>query len=163
MSLAHVWYELTVTLADNGANVVTKRYRLQSADMTEAVVDSAAVIAALDAITNAVVVGYRINDVFHEGSLVYPDEGIENENKASITILLTAGGGKKANIKIPAPVIGIFNDATGAGANVVDTSDAALITYLECFGTASEAFISDGEFYDSVQSGKRISAKSLNG
>lgn len=163
MALAHAWYELTVSLGDNGANITTKRYRLRSADIATAVTDAAIVVAALDAVTNAVIVGYRISDVFHEGTVVYPAAGIENEDKASISVLLTTGGGKKANLKIPAPVIGIFNGATGAAANVVDTSDTDLNTYLDLFATGGEAYISDGEDYDSVQSGKRISAGSLNG
>lgn len=163
MALAHAWFELTVSLADNGANVTTKRYRLRSALIADAVTDSGVIIAALDAITESVIVGYRVNDVWHEGSVVYPAAGIENEDKASITVLLTTGGGKKANLKIPAPVIGIFNDSSGAGANVIDTADADLLTYLACFESGGECYISDGEDLDSVQSGKRISARSLNG
>ncbi len=163
MALAHVWFELTVSLADNGANVTTKRYRLRSADAAAAVTDSAAIIAALDAITNSIIVGYRINDVFHEGTIVYPAAGIENEDKASITVLLDTGGGKKANIKIPAPVIGIFNDTEGAGAKVVDVLDTALVTYANLFKSGGECYISDGEDLNKMMSGKRISAYSLHG
>lgn len=163
MALAHVWFELTASLADNGANITTKRFRLRSADIATAITDSAAIIAALDAVTNSVIVGYRISDVFYEGSVTYPAAGIENEDKASVSVLLTTGGGKKANLKIPAPVIGIFNATEGAGANVVDVSDAALNTYFDCFKSGGECFVSDGEDLDSLMSGKRISAKSLNG
>lgn len=159
MALAHVWYELTVTLADNGANITTKRYRLRSADFTLAVTDSAAIISALDAITNSVIVGYRINDVWHEGTVVYPADGVENENKASLTVLLTTGGGKKANLKVPAPVIGIFQGASGYKANIVDASDADLNTYIDLFKSGAECFVSDGEDLEDLMSGKRISAK----
>jgi len=159
MALAHVWYELTASLADNGANITTKRYRLRSVDFAAAVIDTAAIIAALAAVSASTIVGYRINDVFHEGSVSYPAAGVENEDKASVTVLLTTGGGKKANLKIPAPVIGIFQGTSGYKANIVDTADADLLTYLDLFKSGGECYVSDGEDLDEIMSGKRISAK----
>ncbi|GAI34776.1 unnamed protein product, partial [marine sediment metagenome] len=119
--------------------------------------------AAVDAITNSVIVGYRINDVFHEGTVVYPADGVENECKASITVLLDTGGGKKANLKVPAPVIGIFKDTTGFGADEVDITDADLVTYMDLFKSGQECYISDGEDLNKGMSGKRIHAHSLHG
>jgi len=89
--------------------------------------------------------------------------GVENEDKASLTVLLTTGGGKKANHKIPAPKITIFTDITGPGANIVDVNDPDLLTYMALFGVGGKAYISDGEVMNSLLSGKRISAKSNNG
>ncbi len=163
MALTTNGWWLQVTLIDNGGNVTTKRYELRSADATAAAADSAAVLAALDAITDSVVSAYRYGEEFLESAFAYPAAGVENENKASITALLDTNGAKKANIKIPAPVIGIFQNPTGPGANIVDVLDAALVTYGDLFKTGNECYISDGEDLDSLVSGKRISAKSNNG
>jgi hypothetical protein len=163
MGLVTNGWRLRVSLADNGANVTTKRYELTAADAATAATDVAAIIAALNAVTNAVIVTYAYGEEFAEETVVYPAAGIENEDKASITCLLTTGGGKKGNLKIPAPVIGIFSSPTGTSANIVDVLDADLITYANLFGVAGEAYISDGEILDSMQSGKRISAGSQRG
>jgi len=163
MSLDSNGWWLRCSLADNGANITTKRYQLTSATAAEAATDVAAIIAALNAITDAVMVSYAYGEEFVESAVSYPAAGIENENQASITALLTTGGGKKANFKIPAPVIGIFVAASGSSANVVDISDTDLGTYAALFESGGEAYISDGEILDSLMSGKRISAKSNNG
>jgi len=163
MALVSNGWWLQVTLVDNGGNTTTKRFELRSADAATAVVDSAAVIAALGAITNSVISAYRYGEEFLEGAFAYPAAGVENEDKASITVLLATNGAKKANIKIPAPVIGMFVAPTGPSANVVDIADAALVTYMDLFKAAAECYISDGEDLDSGVSGKRISAKSNSG
>ena len=163
MALTTNGWWLTSTLVDNGGNVTTKRYDLRASDATTAATDVAAIIAAPNAITDSVMSGYRYGEEFIEDSFAYPAAGVENENKASITCLLTTGGAKKANLKIPAPVIGIFVDTTGPSANVVDVTNAALLTYAALFESGGEAYISDGEDLDSLISGKRISAKSNNG
>lgn len=163
MALVSQGWFLSVTMVDNGANVTTMQFALRSADAAAAATDSAAVIAALDACTDAVISDYYIKNKYSENSLAYPAAGIENENKASITVLLAGAGNKKANLKIPAPVIGLFTASSGGGANVVDMSDAALVTYLALFESGNECYISDGEDLVAGVSGKRISAKSNYG
>lgn len=163
MAITSKGWELSVSLADNGANISTLQYKLRSADATEAATDSAAVIAALNAVTDSVISDYYIKHHYSEDAMAYPAAGVQNEDKASITVLLTTGGGKKANLKIPAPVIGIFTAASGGGANVVDMSDADLVTYLNLFKSTGECYISDGEDLSAGVSGKRISAKSNYG
>ncbi len=160
MAITSKGWELSVSLADNGANISTLQYKLRSADATEAATDTAAVIAALDAITDSVISDYYTKEHFSEDAMAYPAVGVQNEDKASITCLLTTGGGKKANLKIPAPVIGIFTAASGGGANTVDMSDVDLTTYLDMFKSTGECYISDGEDLSAGISGKRISAKS---
>ena len=163
MALTSAGWWLTCTLVDNGGNVTTKRFQLRSADAATALTDSAAVIAALNAITNAVMSSYRYGEEFKEDAFAFPAAGIENEDKASITCLLTTTGAKKGNLKIPAPVIGIFQGASGPSANIVDIGDTDLGTYADLFKAAAECYISDGEDLDEMMSGKRISAKSNNG
>ncbi len=152
-----------MTLVDNGANVTTLQFALRSADATAAATDSSAVVLALEAISDSVISDYYIKHKYSETVLAYPAAGVENENKASITVLLAGAGNKKANIKVPAPVIGVFTAASGGGANVVDMSDVDLNTYIDLFKAGAECYISDGEDLVSGVSGKRISAKSNYG
>jgi len=162
MALVTNNFWLTISLADNGANVSTKTYQLQAADFATATTDAATIIAALNGVTNSVIVGYSLSERFIENAISYPAAGVENEDKASITGLLV-GGIKKANFQIPAPVISMFQGATGPAANIVDVSDAALVVYADLFDTGGEAYISDGELLDFMLSGSRISAKSRKG
>lgn len=163
MALTANGFDLTVTLVDNGGNNSTLTYNLIAADHATALTATAAVIAALNAVTNSVISGYNIRTKYSESAFAYPAAGIENEDKASISVLLDGLGNKKANIKIPAPVIGIFTSASGWGANVVDISDADLLTYLGLFEDGGECTISDGEYMDVPLTGKRVSAKSNTG
>lgn len=163
MALTSNGWFLSVSLVDNGANTTHKRYQLQAIDATTAATDVATILAALGAVTDAVIASYSYGEEFVESTLVYPAAGIENENKASLTVLLDTGGGKKANHKIPAPVIGLFVAASGPSANIVDVADTDLNTYMNIFKSGNEAYISDGETMDSILSGKRVSAKNNNG
>lgn len=160
MALTSVGFFLSVQLVDGGDNTSVLRYELTAADYATAVTDTAIVLAALQAVTDGVVRKYSINHVYGEAAFSFPAATVQVENKASITVLLEGNDNKKANIKIPAPVIGIFVDTTGGGSNVVDLSDAALLAYFALFQTGNECLLSDGEVADSMVSGKRIHAKS---
>jgi len=163
MALTADGFRLVVSLADNGGNISTLTYALVAADHVTALADAVIITNALAAVTNAVIVQYAIKTMFAEDGFVYPEAGVENEDKASITVLLKGLGAKKANVKIPAPVIGIFTDTKGLGANVVDISDTDLNTYLDIFDDTGEATLSDGEEMDKPLTGKRISARSNRG
>lgn len=163
MVLASQGWFLAITLVDNGANVSTLQFAMRSADATEAATDASVIVLALAAISGSVISDYYIKHKYSETVLVYPGAGVENEDKASITCLLAGAGNKKANLKVPAPVIGLFTAASGGGANVVDMSDVDLNTYLDLFKAGAECYISDGEDLVSGVSGKRISAKSNYG
>lgn len=162
MALVSRGWFLTMGMVDCGGNQITKTWQLRSADAAAAAIDGAAIRAAFNAVTGSVEVAYSIGERFEENSITYPAAGVENENKASLTLLLTTGN-KKANIKIPAPVIGIFMNATGPGANTVDILDVDLNTYTDVFKDAAEAYVSDGEDLDFLLSGKRVHSKSSKG
>lgn len=158
-------FELRVELVDNSGKSTTKTYELQSADAATAATDSAAIIAALNAVTEAVIKSYSIAHMFVENALVLPASGVENENQALLNIRLASDPTKYATHAIPAADPGIFVAASGAGANVVDTGDAALNTYVALFTSTNEAYISDGELADGALdfSGKRRHVKSRIG
>jgi len=167
MALVTQGYEAAVSLVDNGGNVSSLQYNLVSADFATAVTDTATVIAALKAVTNCVVLGYAIKEVFLEDAFAYPAAGIEIEDKASITVKLEGAGIQRANLRIPGPKIGIFTAATGGGANIVDVSDADLNTYVGLYKTTGGvATISDGEKVADttpILSGRRVSVASTRG
>lgn len=167
MALVVEGFEITLTAADQGDNRVTKTYVCDPSvvtDLTLAETARAALAAAWVNVSEAVIVGMTIKQIFFEDAITLPTGNVENENKASITSQIL-GKNKKANIKIPAPVIGLFNGATGAAANQVDVTDAALLVYLTQFTDTNPFLISDGEKLAQAQPlvGKRISAKNNNG
>lgn len=156
------WF-LVVNLTDSGNNTFSKRYQLQAIDAATAATSAAAVISALDAITECPIVSYHYYQEFVENLLVLP-ANVEGENKALFTFRIDGAPNKSASDTIPGPIIGIFVSPTGAGRNVVDTSDPLVADYRDLFlaGTGS-AFISDGEVVSEIKSGKRIHVKSNRG
>lgn len=164
MALASAGWKVYVTLADHGDNRSTLSYQTDPATVVDGITAQAAasdIVADLDALTNAVIVGYRVEEIYYEDSIALPADGIENENKASVTYSID-GNNKKGNFKIPAPVSAIFG-TTGGAANQVNTAYAPLQAYADNFRTAGEFVISDGEKLDVLLVGKRVSAKNNNG
>lgn len=145
---------------DNGGQQSVMQFDMVSATYGTAQASMALIVTALKALTNSKVPGYTVHAKFAEDNFILPGEVAQNENKASLTVSL-AGGNKKANIKIPAPVIGMFAGTEGGAANRVNTLYAPLLTYINYFTLAgNKAYVSDGERVDILLSGKRIHAKS---
>lgn len=161
------WYG-TVTLADHGDNRSTMKFQFDpatTADFAAALAAMANLVADLDAITDAEIVGYTVTEDFYENAIALPAAGVENEDKASVTYSID-GTKKKGNFKIPAPVSAGANNlfgTTGGAANQVNTSSTVLQAYADNFRTAGNFLISDGEKIDILLVGKRISAKNNNG
>lgn len=168
MALVSDGFEMSITVADHGDNRSTLSYEFDpatTADFAAALVGAAGIAADLQALTNSVVVGYRVQEVFIEDAIALPAAGVENEDKASVTFSID-GTNKKGNFKIPAPVsagaTNIFG-VVGPAANQVNTSAATLQAYADNFRTAGQFLVSDGEKLDVILVGKRISAKNNNG
>lgn len=163
MALVSNGFWLSVTLRDNGGNETTRRYQLASVDAVEAGTHSAAIIAALNAVTDAVIVSWFNYQSFVEDAFAYPGSGIEIENLALLDFDIVDHPEKSATLTIPAPAPAIFVATSGAGANIVNTAHAAVIAYAALFLTGGAALISDGEVAQSLVSGKRIHRKSSRG
>lgn len=163
MALVSNGYWLNVALKDNGGNETTRTYQLNAALIADAITDSAAIIAALNAVTDAVIVSHFFYERFVEDAFAYPAAGVEVENQALLDFDIVDHPEKSATLTVPAPNIGIFTAATGPGANIVDTTDAAVIAYAALFQAGGEAFISDGEVAASLISGRRIHRASRKG
>lgn len=163
MALTSNGWWLSVTLVDNNNNETTKRYQMVAAVAEDAATDSAIVLAALDAVTDAVIRSYHVYEEFVEGSFSFPAAGVEIQNQAALNFDLVGHPEKTATVKIPAPVIGIFVASSGSGAKVVDTSDAALIAFRDLFRTGGQLYLSDGEVANTLVAGRRMHSASRNG
>ena len=146
MSLAHVKYRLSVTLVDAGGNKATPTFDLTAETMATALTDSADIVAALDGLTDAAVVGYNVADVYEDSAVQFAAAGVQIENVAIITARIDDPKEKYATIRIPAPVAGLFQATTGKKSNVVLTTYTNLLTFLAlCSGATPKFTVSDGE------------------
>lgn len=158
MALVSEGFWMRVTVVDNGNNKTIKTYQLRAADFATATTDSTTILNALNAVTDSTISGFSIAQRFFEDTFAFPASGVQNEDKASISCVIT--NSKSANLKIPAPIPAMFQDTTGGAANVVDVTNGDLIAYTNIFKAAGQSYISDGDDLLLVSSGKRISAKS---
>jgi hypothetical protein len=148
MALVSAGFRLSVTLLDSEGSSSVLQYALTgAADFTAANNRATAILAALEPVTDAVIKGYSVGQVFAENALALP-AGAEVERRAVITAKIQGSlPPKYANIVIPSPTQGIFQAATGSGARLIDKADAALQAYLAVFVTgAGLATVSDGEW-----------------
>lgn len=174
MTLAHSKFFLDVVVVDaSGVNRSNMRYDLDYADWAalNTAVGAGAItqiITDLNAVTDGLVLSYRVGEAFAEDTETHGAAGSEVENVALITALIDGESNKYATLRIPAPNDGIFLASFGAGRNVVDPADSNLQTYLEHFSSDGECLVSDGEkIADPVVSGntagKRIHRASRKG
>ncbi len=173
MSLVFQYAFLNVVLIDEAKNNAGMKLALDyvSLDTLNTAFTGGAItqiITDLEAITDALVASYNVGVRYQEDTAVVGGANSEVENVALISALLDGFIDKRASLRIPAPVIGIFMTATGEGKNIVDVSDTALQTWLAHFETSGEITVSDGEsIQDSATAGtfkgKRIHRGSNRG
>jgi hypothetical protein len=147
MALAQVSFRTQVSLMDGGGQITTRSYEMVAALYADAITDAAALVAALDAITDATIVGYQIQTVFADDAISgFPAATVQNENQALLIFQLEGVPLHRASLSIPAPTIGIFAGATGPNSNIVDTTDADVLAFRALFLAANDQFyLSDGE------------------
>jgi hypothetical protein len=164
MAIQSVGWFGSVKLLDEEGSVSNLEYDLDVADATEAAAAMAQIVTDLNAITDALVDGYRWGQKFAEDTRVYPD-GVEVEKRALITAVINGSfPAKYVNLIVPAPSDGIFLASTGPNSKVVDPNDTALRTYLAHFGPTGDAFVSDGErIQDPTSAGAFTGKKSHRG
>lgn len=165
MALVTQGWELSITVADNGANNSTLSWEANVAVVTDLATAQAArdaLVTDLLAISDSIIVGTRLSEVQYEDAVAYPAAGVENENKASITYLIQDTN-EKGNLQIPAPKIGAFVNTSGPSANIVNVAAAIVTAYCDNFRTTGGWYVSDGQSLQTVLKGKRISAKNNNG
>jgi hypothetical protein len=163
MALASTGYFANVVVVDSGGNKSTLRYKLTEAAVpADAIADAATLVAALNGVTDGVVLSYTVGEGFEEDATFFAAEGVNIENVALITAKVDNAELKYANLKIPAPNVGIFIAATGPNSNVVDPADATLQTYLTQFATGGIAYVSDGEALESPGTAGNVKGKRIH-
>jgi len=166
MALVSAGFELSVSAVDNGGGVVTKIFQLVAATAAAAATDALALIGDYNGVTDLVISGYSIKEMFVEDALVLPTSlNAQKENVARLSLQLASNPTKKVTYEIPAPIEAMFVGAAGSGENynVVNTSYALLTTFTENFeAVGGTATISDGEFLaatNNVVKGRRVHKK----
>lgn len=140
-----------VTLADYAGNKSTMRFKTNKADLADLSTDIAdltgagGLLADLEAVTDAKVVGYSVGVSFAEDGSPYAGAGVEIENVAEIVAKIDGEPDKWATVRIPAPVSGIFGAGPGESANLIDPADADLVAFLANFESGGVVTTSDGE------------------
>lgn len=166
MAFVGSYFGATYSFVDNGANQVTREYTMKPEIATFADAGAAAVAMQpiLDAMTGATMPKYRVYQEFVNNAFVLPgDAGVQVEDQASLTFLLAGVGAKKANLNIPAPIIGLFVGSSGPNANIIDVDDPAIVAFKDQFIAAADWRLSDGEYVQRILNGKRVHRRSSRG
>lgn len=183
MSLVKLSYLGIFELRDEAGNKSRKAYSLVGATHATALTNAGTILTDLNAVTDALVFSYSVSERYAEDTLLYGAAGSEVENIAEIICPLEVAAGEPVKYfaeRIPAPNIGIFQGTEGPEKNLVDLTDAALISYLENatdetgYGTPGPdaiTLVSDGEKIKPdntndrpfITSGKRVHRASRKG
>lgn len=166
MAFVGSYFGATYSFVDSGANQVTREYNMKPevATYDDAAAAAVAMQPIVDALSGATMPKFRVWRDYVNNAFVLPgDAGVQVENQASLTYLLQAVGSKKANLNIPAPVIGIFVGSSGPNSNVIDVDDLAVIAFSDQFLAAGNFRLSDGEWIQRILNGKRIHKRSSRG
>jgi len=167
VSLVFQYFEVTLSWVDNGAQPAPRTYALNSTvtDPADAQTAAEALIPLALALTDDALASYRVSSVYAETSLDLPDStGVQNQNQAIITTPILGDPLKSATFTIPAAKAALFVGTEGKSANIVNTTNAALLAFLALFTTPGNFTVSDGEKITTTGIyGKRRHTKSNNG
>jgi hypothetical protein len=157
------WFTI-INMVDNGGDQASKRFELNVADSTEATAAQTALLAAWNNVTDMKVVSYYTFQEEVSDVEALPASGVERENNALLTFEVRDKPNKSASLSIPAPKPAIFVATSGAGAEIVNTANAAVIALRDLFITdPPTVFLSDGESMGTLVKGKRTHRRNSNG
>lgn len=149
------WY-MSVTLGGIDDSTQTRRYNLVAADAAEAETAATSIRTKLLAISAGVLVSYKIEHVFVEDAYVRgTDSDAEGGEQAIVSGKIDDSPLESWSLNIPFPKIGIFLATVGKNRNVVDIGDADLLAFVNDFGSAGNAYLSDGEHVGTIEQGRR--------
>lgn len=160
MAIVEAGWEASFDLLDGFGKLGTKTVRLRADDAAEAEVAAANYLASLLAVTDCILAGYRISQIFTENAMgALPAVTVMHNITASITAAILDLPFKFATAAIPGPKITVFNGTSGRNANIVNVGAAIVTAFLTEYTEAGSAYISDGESLDPVfnASGERVS------
>jgi len=155
---------LEVTLVDSSNTKTNMEFELVATVYADVLTDVVIILNALVAVTRSVIAVYRIVQKWYDDAFVVPTVGRTNKEKAVISGIVEGNPTKSVVFSIPNPQDTLFAGAIGTrNFNVVDTGDAALITYKGLFGAGGQCLLSDGEELDAVLTGGvRVTRSSRN-
>lgn len=164
MALVQVGFRTVVTLVDIEGDKTTRSYEMAASLYADAVTDAAALITALNAMTDDTIAGYTIETVFSDDAFALPlVANTQNFNQALLIYQLDGLPIHQGTQSIPAPTQGIFVASSGPNAKVVDVADAAVVAWRTLFQSGGGFYLSDGETADILLSGHRRSVRSTSG
>lgn len=143
-------------LEDADGNITTRRIQLVwDTDMATTLANAAAVAASLRAITDAAINKYTVSLVYDEGTPEVPGGEIQEVAHLVLSLNLNppTGLSKTKVFEVPAPTAGIRVAASGPGSNIIDITDADLLTFLTHFEAGNEAYLSHGQTLDTIKDG----------
>jgi len=155
---AHGFF-LAMTAVDGGENPSVVTLGMSASTYAQAVGAAPGIVAAYQAITNSVIVGYHVIEKWSVDGADATDATELNSKKAKMTASVYLNPLKNVSLSVVNPVDGIFAGGVGTdGYNVVDVADAALVTYTDFFKNAAGTgglFVSDGERILNLLRGRR--------
>lgn len=169
MAIVPLKWIAEIGIADNSGDISPRFYEAPDAafaDFAAFQLGFNALLTALNNMTSGVVASYRLTQVYVEDALALPVSGVENENQAFLSGKVVGNPTDSATQSIPAADPAIFVATSGPGANVVNTSNGAVTTWIAFFDQSGPGpwTISDGEYWQSsTVKGKRRHVKRSNG
>lgn len=133
----------SLTVAGSAGQKSTLRYELTAADYATAVTDAAAILAAFQAVSDAVVQRGSLADVT-EYPATLPTTGVDTAILATLSGKIVSTQ-KPVVVRFPAPKDAVRLGTSGEEYNELDLSNAAVEAYWDLFGVSGESYISDGE------------------
>jgi hypothetical protein len=150
-------FSLSVRLGATNDRSVPKRFILQATDETEAAAAAATILTALGNVSAGKIIGYSISHEYVEDNYTRPtDEDAEWGEAAVISGKLLDRPLQSWSQKIPFPKIGLFVASAGKNRDVIDITDAAVVAFANLFHSGNQAFVSDGEFAETLEDGRRL-------
>jgi hypothetical protein len=148
-----------VTFKDLAGDLTVRSYELVptafggAVTLTELEAAAQALVADIQAISDAGVLAFGIDLVFAPTAPTSPQSGSEIEDTAAISLPLIVVSPNALSpfgmLNIPAPKIGIFTGTSGYNRNVVDLGDADLLSVVAHFQAEGDCSMSDGQLVQS--------------
>lgn len=167
MAVVNLRWEYVVSIMDNSGVPVTRTYEMPFANAADFAAFQASAIALdtlLLLLTDGIISKRSYSLVTVEDAIVLPVSGVENENQMFFSAKIDGDPTDSATQSIPSADPDFFVAPSGPGANVVDISNATVISWLNLFDATGPWTISDGEAWiTSTAKGKRRHSKNSNG
>jgi len=139
-----MFYLYSLTFNDGFAGVATRTYAINAATFVAARLVADNILSAAQNLTTA----WVVKELLTEGDAVAGAAGATSNVDEGLTWQFDLGGGKRASINFPSPVLSVVNTDRS-----VDLLDPLVVALLDIY-TNGDIFVSDGELVLSVIKGQ---------